>query len=521
MRAAASSPSSTAGEASRAITRAQRDRLSIVARAILGDQLSDPDASLDDYDVILHYLGQLCRRIVSEHRDDELWLLFTALAGAMPGESDMEKGIDARTRFTHGEFLDWIIAASSAPAVWGGGADAAMELVSDRPVIDVNACARSDRHTGIQRVERETIPRWNAAHGVAVVAWTHRDGAYRSLREKERARVLDWHTAHTVDSAASRDEQTHLVVPWHTRVVLPEVPSNRQATRLRALARFSGSEVTLIGYDLIPLTSPEYLPKDSGTDFLGYLGVVKRSAVIASISESAAEEFRGLVDAIVPQELHPPRVVSCSLPVDIPSNAWDETLVANKNLTDAHEGLPVIVCVGSHEPRKNHLAVLHAAERLWRDGIKFEMWFMGGGGWGTYFDVRVKQLKRRGRPLVVRKAVSDRVLWDAVRRARFTVFPSLHEGFGLPVAESLAVGTPVITTSYGSTAEIAEAGGCLLVDPRDDGELEAAMRSLLTDQPLFEQLREQAASRDFTSTWDDYAAELWDVLVGSNDEGTE
>jgi glycosyltransferase involved in cell wall biosynthesis len=492
--------------------------LATVANAILGDDGTVPDRSLDDYDAILWYLGKLCDRVVLERRDDELWLLFTSLAGAMPGESDMEKGIDARSRFTGSEFMDWIIAASSAPAVWGGGADSAMELVSDRPVVDVNACARSDRHTGIQRVERETIPRWNAAHDIVVVAWTHRDGAYRSLKEKERARVFDWHTAHTVDSAIS-GEETHLVVPWRTRVVLPEVPSARQSTRLRALARFSGSDIVLIGYDLIPLTSPEYLPKDSGPDFLGYLGVVKRSAVIASISESAAEEFRGLVDAMLPQQLPAPKVVSHPLPVDIPSNAWDETLVANKDLADAQQGLPVIVCVGSHEPRKNHLAVLHAAERLWRDGVNFELWFMGGGGWGTYFDVRVKQLKRRGRRLVVRKAVSDRVLWDAIRRARFTVFPSLHEGFGLPVAESLSVGTPVITTNYGSTAEIAEAGGCMLVDPRDDAQLEAAMRSLLYDESVFQQLREQAISRIFTRTWDDYAVELWDVLVNSAGEG--
>ncbi len=97
--------------------------------------------------------------------------------------------------------------------------------------------------------------------------------------------------------------------------------------------------------------------------------------------------------------------------------------------------------------------------------------------------------------------------------ARFSVFPSLLEGFGLPVAESLASGTPVITSRYGSMAEIARGGGALLVDPRDVDDLERQMRRLLTDDELLERLRDEARSRDF-GTWDQYAHDVWSFLVG-------
>lgn len=102
-------------------------------------------------------------------------------------------------------------------------------------------------------------------------------------------------------------------------------------------------------------------------------------------------------------------------------------------------------------------------------------------------------------------------MWEAYAGARFTVFPSLHEGYGLPVAESLAYGTPVITSSYGSTAEIAAAGGCVLVDPRDDDQLVAAMRRLLTDDAELERLRGEARGRPVW-TWEQYAAQVWDVV---------
>jgi glycosyltransferase involved in cell wall biosynthesis len=89
-----------------------------------------------------------------------------------------------------------------------------------------------------------------------------------------------------------------------------------------------------------------------------------------------------------------------------------------------------------------------------------------------------------------------------------TLFPSLHEGYGLPVAESLAAGTPVITSNFGSTAEIGADGGCVLVDPRDDDELTAAMRRVLTDEKYMATLRKQIAKRSHR-TWSEYAEALW------------
>ena len=112
----------------------------------------------------------------------------------------------------------------------------------------------------------------------------------------------------------------------------------------------------------------------------------------------------------------------------------------------------------------------------------------------------------------MRTAATDTELAAAYHHARFSVFASLHEGYGLPVAESLAYGTPVITTNYGSTHDIAAAGGAILIDPRDDDALTDAMRSLLTDDHLLHTLRQQLHTRP-TRTWEHYAHDLWHHLV--------
>ena len=174
----------------------------------------------------------------------------------------------------------------------------------------------------------------------------------------------------------------------------------------------------------------------------------------------------------------------------------------------------MVFVVGSHEPRKTHLTVLHAAELLWREGHKFSLTFMGGNSWNSQtFQATLSALPGAGRPVESISAASDDLLWGGYRVARFTVFPSLNEGFGLPLAESLACGTPAVTSDYGSMREIVElGGGALLVDPRDDHSVADGMRALLTDDTLLEMLRDQALSRP-RRTWDMYAQETWELFT--------
>jgi glycosyltransferase involved in cell wall biosynthesis len=228
---------------------------------------------------------------------------------------------------------------------------------------------------------------------------------------------------------------------------------------------------------------------------------VKHASRVAGISAAATREFRGFGDMLAAQGLPGPDVVECALPVEVPPGDGGPPTTR-----------PLVVCIGSFEPRKNQLAVLHAAEQLWREGLDFELQFIGGGGYTTEFDPLMVRLKAAGRPVRRRNAISDAELWQTLRSARFSVFLSLHEGFGLPVAESLACGTPCLTSEYGSTREIADGGGALVVDPLDDLAIAVQMRAMLTDDALLDSLR-QAALRRPPRTWDDYARELWTALL--------
>jgi len=213
-----------------------------------------------------------------------------------------------------------------------------------------------------------------------------------------------------------------------------------------------------------------------------------------------------------------PDIAALSLPVQAPQ-ATAESLEAARRLLLVAD-LPMVLVVGSHEPRKNHLAVLHAAELLWRTGLRFTLTFVGGSSWGgVEFMERLEELAAAGRPVEALSKLDDETLGAAYRLARVSVFPSLNEGFGLPVGESIAAGTPAITSNFGSMREIAEGGGAVMVDPRDDHALAAALRTVLTDDRTHAALTAECRART-SGGWEDYADVLW-RLAHSDDSSPE
>jgi glycosyltransferase involved in cell wall biosynthesis len=150
---------------------------------------------------------------------------------------------------------------------------------------------------------------------------------------------------------------------------------------------------------------------------------------------------------------------------------------------------------------------------LWREGLDFELRILGHlGNERSPLVGLVPELQMLGRPLVQETGVSDLRIASSLLEARCLVFPSLHEGFGLPVAEALSHGVPVITSDFGSTRELADGNGGLLVDPEDVSAICDALRALLVDDELHARLVAEARARPARS-WVDYAHDLWEALV--------
>lgn len=471
-------------------------------------------------------LDLLARSVAAaEERGDEtvesrIWLLHTAITATFPTPKDLD-------RLTRHLILS--TPATALLQVLSGTIDAgsrtfaglrSITVVTGEVLVDVDFCARWEHNTGIQRVVRHTVPHWqdDPARAHRLVAWTQDSSAYLDLTERQADRVLHWSDRRfekKVDPRVSDDalDTASIVVPWNCTLVVAEVPAEAVCAELACIASSSPNRIALVGYDTIPLASADTLPDAESERFAKYLTVVKGSDVVAGISESASDEFRGFVDTLSAQGLTGPSVVAVSLATEVSDAARAAVAKAPAAFVDAP---PIILCVGSHEPRKNQDAVLFAAEILFREGLDFRIVFVGGGSRQATirFDRRVTALQKEGMRVESHRRLGDDDLWTFYSQARFSVFASLHEGFGLPVAESLALGTPVLTSDFGSLNEVAAEGGCVQIDPRDDAQIVDGMRSLLTDDALIDRLHDEIRGAA-QKTWKTYADELWQQAVVS------
>lgn len=447
-------------------------------------------------------LAELVERCRESRRAEDFWLLFVGLTGAFPNQTQLADFRRQVALATAGGGFVSALGATIDAASRADDRDRTIKIVTTGVVVDVNFCARHDHNTGIQRVVRETIPRWaDDGHEIHLVAWTDLSPAFRGLSPTELSRVLAWNKERVAEHEAHDPTSTEheIVVPWKTTVFFPEVPFGHLCSSIAALAESSGNSTAMLGYDAIPLVSADLLGVAESERFAHYLSAVKHVDSVIAISRSAAEEFSGFTQMLPAQGLRGPRVSAIPLAFDVPATPEQRS-------TDK----PTVLCVGSHEPRKNQEAILLAGEILHREGRDFRLIFVGGGSRLAvrHFDGRVKRLRRSGFDVHSYRRLSDADLWGMYAQSRFTAFVSLHEGFGLPVAESLALGVPALTSDYGSLAEIARDGGCVMVNPRDDEQVVDAMRELLDNDALIDRLREEARRRS-PRTWNAYSRELW------------
>lgn len=376
-------------------------------------------------------------------------------------------------------------------------------------VVDVDYCAKHNFNSGIQRVTRSLLAEWSDRDDVTPVAWTNSGVSYRALTTSERRRVFAWSDAFRYEGDVEQVEDPHeVLIPWNAKMFLPDVPKAEVTRELAGLAAHSGNPVTIIGYDLIPALSGSFVTTGSSAAFAVFGEVIKYSRSILAISHAVGEEFAGFTDALAAQGLRGPRIDVVTLPTVGVGEARDAEPERDASV------VPLVLSVGSFEPRKNQVALLNGAELLWRKGRKFSVVMIGGGSQAGYREVweRYADLVIAGRPVSVVTGVTDKQLAEAYGKAKASVFLSLHEGFGLPVVEAYAAGVPVIYTNYGSVNEVGQTGGGIAVDPRDPQAVADALEAALFDEAVGAQLRQRIRDR-VVRRWSDYAEEVWKVVT--------
>jgi glycosyltransferase involved in cell wall biosynthesis len=175
-------------------------------------------------------------------------------------------------------------------------------------------------------------------------------------------------------------------------------------------------------------------------------------------------------------------------------------------------GLPprYLIFVGTIEPRKNLTCLLKAFEVVYAERLTDGLVIVGRRGWlyGDFFSALERSPARDA--VVLPGYVADQHLPAMYAGAQALVFPSLYEGFGLPVLEAMACGIPALASSASSIPEV---GGeaALYFDPTDTGEMIGAVRRVLRDAALQEEMRIWGLAQAAQFSWERAADETAEV----------
>lgn len=172
---------------------------------------------------------------------------------------------------------------------------------------------------------------------------------------------------------------------------------------------------------------------------------------------------------------------------------------------------PLVLGVGTLEPRKNHLALIKAFAQAQKKKKGPAMLALAGGKGWLYEETQqvVEQLRLENKVRFLGR-VSDLELISLYSMADVFAFPSFFEGFGIPPLEAMACGAPVITSNTSSLPEIV-GDAALLVDPFDVSALGQAITRLLEDEQLREELRQKGYQRVQRYTWSESASKMLSV----------
>ena len=384
--------------------------------------------------------------------------------------------------------------------------------------LDTSAAAQSPASHGVPRVTRRLYEALRQFGPVAPLVWSRRHHTFCPLSTSEW-RFLEQpfaqHSGPLLNPRAMRRRPRYAFERWlHQRrtalpfdqlcqpgntLLMPDPCDDDRVAWIQRAANDGRLRMMAIFHDAIPYLRPDLTPWFRLTGYEDYLRCLSRFHTVVSCSEESRDALIGIW-----------RRLGCA-PAPVIVEPWPTDLGPRGQSDPMRFDRPRVLYVSSLDPRKNHLMLFAACERLWSEGSHFELELIGrqlpDSSVSKPVIEAIRRLQRGGRPVQWQGHVSDDALVAAYQQCSFTVYPSLIEGFGLPIHESLWFGRPCVCGTNGALGEVSAGGGCLACDQTQVDSLADAMRRLLTDRALYMKLSEEAAQRPFRS-WEDYGRAL-------------
>ncbi|CAI2401172.1 D-inositol-3-phosphate glycosyltransferase [Serratia ficaria] len=324
-------------------------------------------------------------------------------------------------------------------------------------MVDISVLVQHDAKTGIQRVSRsilyELLKNGVAGYEIRAVYFTQGE-CYRYANKFVKEHFgYDFGT----DEPVLFTKGDILLVTDLTAHLFPELN-----VHLDSLRR-AGAQAHFVIHDILPLRNPEWSIVDIQRAFPIWLkGIAEYADGVVCVSASVADDVRHWLKKNADEiTINPALTIkNFHLGADLEASVPSKGLPANgEKLLKMMSSSPSFIMVGTMEPRKGHVQVLDAFERLWAKGEDINLFIVGKQGWNVdALCERMRNHPQKDKHLFWLHDISDEFLGKLYQQAKALIFASLGEGFGLPLIEAAQKGLPVIIRDIPVFREIAQDG---------------------------------------------------------------
>jgi glycosyltransferase involved in cell wall biosynthesis len=363
------------------------------------------------------------------------------------------------------------------------------------------------RNTGIQRVVRQTaVALLNSGFHLIPATWDFDQQSFTTVPQEDLEFVALWNgpTVESWSPWVNPDE-----APENSWLIEAEIPTSRPPefhTDMIRCARNFALKTAHIFYDAIPVTLEYLYPKENTLRHALYMEQLTHYDLVVPISVHSANDLgrflfeKGSTYRTIEHKIQPIELAGEF--TETPRIRFAKSTVSTK---------PKILMVSTLEPRKNHQTLLNAFE-IAHGKLKGQLELVLVGHY-NYPDVvqLVESFITKYPNISWERNADDTMLQALYSNCDFTVYPSIEEGFGLPILESQWNARPCICSDSGSMNEIAAGGGALTVPITDAEALASAIVNMINDESLYAKLSQECVSRKF-KTWTDYGDELVSVM---------
>jgi len=249
-----------------------------------------------------------------------------------------------------------------------------------------------------------------------------------------------------------------------------------------------------IFHDAIPLKLPHITWPQSVARHPGYMKLLARFDRVWAVSAASREDLLGFWRWQGVEKAPPVDVLALGADFNAAPRVTAPSRLSSLN--------PQLLCVGILEPRKNQAFLLDVCEELWGEGVEFELHLVGrvNPHFGRPIVARIKSLRKKFPGLRYHEAADDARVAQLYGAARASAFPTLAEGCGLPLLESLWMGVPCVFSDLPVLRENAAGGGCLPAAIDDRAAWKTTLHRVLTDEVCHSKLAAEARWRPLP-TW--------------------